>query len=144
MFPTLLTIHSITRWLLLFVILAGILRAWMGLRGNRPWSSLENRLELAATMIMDVQLLTGLLLYFVFSPITNQIWTDLMQAFSLPAFQFFGVFHPLFMIAAAVALHVMRRKNKTSATDRQKHRLNAMGYILSLLLIMLAIPWFEI
>jgi hypothetical protein len=144
MYPALLTIHSIIRWVMLLVLLAGILRAWMGLRGNRPWSALENRLELAATIIMDLQLLIGLLLYFIFSPITNQIWTNLMEAFSLPAFQFFGVFHPLFMIAAAVALHVMRRKNKTSATDRQKHRLDAAFYVLSLLLIMLAIPWFEI
>jgi hypothetical protein len=116
----------------------------MGLRGKRGWSAMENRLELAATIIGDVQLLTGLLLYFVFSPITNQLWTNLMEAFSLPAFQFFGLFHPAFMIASVVVLHIMRRKNKLEKPDLQKHRTNTLFYVISFLLIMLAIPWFEI
>ena len=71
MYSLVLTLHSVVRWAIVIVGVVAVVRAWMGWRGNKPWAQLDDRLGLGFTSVMDLNLLLGLLLYFVLSPITT-------------------------------------------------------------------------
>jgi uncharacterized membrane protein len=139
MLDTLLTFHNITRWL---VVIAGVLviaRAITGLRG-RPWSQPDDRAGMLYTIALDVQLLLGLILFFV-SPITTRALQDFGAAMQNSQMRFFSVEHSLVMLIAVVVAHVARSLSKKAPTDPQKFRRALIGFGLSFVLLLAAIPW---
>jgi hypothetical protein len=90
---------------------------------------------------VDVQLLLGLLLYFVFSPLTTVALKDFGAAMSNPVQRFFAVDHVVAMVIAVVLAHVGRALSRRAADAQGKHRLAAILYGLAVLAIVLAIPW---
>lgn len=141
MYLILLSIHSVIRWIFLAGLILLLLKSWAGWRGKRAWGAFDNRLGMALTIVADVQLLTGALLYLIFSPVTNGIWANFYKVLYSPSFQFFGIFHFLMMMAAVFLLHWMRRQTKSTASDQGKYRWAFLSTALALLLVILAIPW---
>lgn len=54
-----LTLHSIFRWLTIIVAVAGLIKFAIGWFGKKPYDDTANRLRVAYTSLMDVQLLLG-------------------------------------------------------------------------------------
>ena len=79
MYTVVLGLHNITRWIVLIIGIAAIVRAALGWLGKKEWTALDNKLGLYFTMSMDIQILLGLLLYVVFSPITTAAFSDLAR-----------------------------------------------------------------
>ena len=143
MYPILLGLHNITRWLVLIVGILAIVRAFMGWSGKRPWTGLDNSAGLFFTISMDVQLLLGLLLYGVFSPITTGAFADFGAAMSNPDARFWLVEHIFMMVLAVILAHVRRSLAKKAPTDVAKHKRAAIFFTLALIVVLAGIPWFR-
>ena len=92
-------------------------------------------------MVLDTQLLLGLLLYFVVSPSMKAILDNFGGAMKDPALRFWAVEHTTTMFAAIAVAHVGRvlaRKATSSASKRTK-LLVCFG--LTTLLIIAGMPW---
>lgn len=140
MYDILLPLHSIVRWLaLLGAILAAGAAIW-GWLGRREWKPLDDRLGLVFTISLDVQLLLGILLYFV-SPLVQSALADFGEAMSSTPLRFYAVEHAFLMIVAVVLAHVGRALAKRAEDARAKHQRAAIFFTLALLAILIAIPW---
>jgi len=131
-----LHLHSFWRWVLLVVGLAAVIKALIGWLGNRPFEHLDDQLGMIFTIVLDIQVLLGLINW------VGQGWAALIpQAMSNSALRFFAVEHPLIMLLALVVAHVGRVRSRRGETALSQHRAAAIFYALSLLLIISAIPW---
>ena len=138
-----LILHNITRWLVLIVALVVIIRSLIGWFGKRDWADTDDKLGMAYTSVMDLQLLLGLLLYFIFSPVTKGAFSNIGAAMSNSDVRFFLVEHLLVMLIAIILAHIGRSRTKKVETSHSKYKNAAIFYGISFLLVLAAIPWFR-
>jgi hypothetical protein len=139
MYTTVLAVHSWIRWIALIAAMGTTLAALRG-RVAGP-DSLADRWGMIAMMVLDLQLLLGLLLYFVVSPNMKAILDNFGGAMKDPALRFWAVEHTSAMFAAIALAHVGRvlaRKAMSTATKRTR-LLICFG--LTTVLIILGMPW---
>ncbi|MBX7234631.1 MAG: hypothetical protein K1X65_09625 [Caldilineales bacterium] len=141
MYDFLLTLHSLLRWVVVIAAVLAVVRGFLGWSGKRPWSGLDDRLGLIFTISLDVQVLLGLLLYFVLSPITRAALSNLSAAMSNDVTRFFLAEHFPLMLIAVVLAHIGRSRARKAADNQKKFRQTAIWFGIALLLILAAIPW---
>ncbi len=133
-------LHNLTRWL---VVLAGLLALFTMLSGlsGRKFGPGDRRAGLIYTIVLDVQLLLGLLLFFV-SPYIQAGMQNMGSAMSDSTLRFFMVEHTLMMVLAVVAGHIgSAMGKKADLPDRTRFLRAAIFYAISLALIAFATPW---
>jgi hypothetical protein len=140
-YTILLTLHNILRWIVLIAGIAASGLALIGWLGNRPWTSLDDRLGLLYTVSFDVQVLLGLILYLFVSPITTESFSDFGGAMGNDLARFYLIEHIAVMIIALVLAHVGRALSRRAEGDRKKHQRAAIFYTLSLVAVLALIPW---
>lgn len=136
----LITLHNISRWLVLVFGIWAAVRAFSGWRGSREWTKSDDRAGMLFTMMLDLQLLLGLSLYFT-SPFMAPILKNFGAAMGNSGARFFAVEHLGAMLLAIIVAHVGRSLSKKAATDTAKHKRAAVAFTLALVLILAAIPW---
>ena len=137
---TVLVLHNILRWAVLFFGVWTLINALTGVMSKRAYSANDNRSNLFFMICCDIQLLAGLALYFV-NP-----WFDMLKSkggavMKDTAIRFFTVEHASMMILAWILVHVGRTSVKKASTDAAKHKKMLLFFGLALLLILAAIPW---
>ena len=130
MYSILLIVHSWLRWA---ALAAGIFAAVRGGSGNQAGGKWY-------TILLDTQMLLGLLLYFVLSPITAAALDDFGAAMKAPQLRFFAVEHVFGMLIAIALAHVGRGKVKKAPIER-RGRIAMIFYGLSLIALLASIPW---
>lgn len=141
MYTGFLHLHNTLRWLLLIVIVVTLVKYLIGWFGSKPWSKTDNLLGVVFTSLMDIQLLTGLALYFFLSPVTKLALSDFGAAMKDSALRFYAVEHILMMVVAVVLVHVGRAKSKKAKADQAKFKLASIFFLIALVVIWAAIPW---
>src|SRR6478672_13610737 len=101
-----LTLHSWLRWLVLVMGLIAVLRAVTGTIRRRPWTPGDDRAGFFFTMLLDLQVLIGLLLYAWLSPVTREALRDIGAAMKSNGLRFFAVEHVFGMIIALALAHI--------------------------------------
>lgn len=130
MYSILLIVHSWLRWA---VLAAGIFAAFRGGSDNQAGGKWY-------TILLDTQMLLGLLLYFVLSPITAAALDDFGTAMKAPQLRFFAVEHVFGTLIAIALAHVGRGKVKKAPIERRA-RIAMIFYGLSLIALLASIPW---
>lgn len=141
MYPVFLIAHNWLRWA---VVIAGVLIVAFSLIGwlrKHPWGKRERIWGLIFTSAMDLQLLVGALLYFVFSPLTTSAFSNFAAAMQNAAQRFFVVEHGFVMLLAVIFAHLGSVLSKKAADDAGKFRRSAIWYSLALLFVLAMIPW---
>jgi len=139
MYTTVLALHSWIRWIALIAAVGTTLAA---LRGKVAGAnSLADRWGMVAMMVLDTQMLLGLLLYFVISPNTKAIMENFGAAMKDPALRFWAVEHTVTMFAAIAAAHVGRVLARKAASDAAKRTRLLICFGLATVLIILGMPW---
>jgi len=141
MYTGFLHLHDTLRWLVLLSLLTTVVKYLAGWLGNQPWKKTDNLLSIILTALMDVQLLTGLVLYFFLSPVTKLAMSDFGAAMKNADLRFYAVEHFAMMLIAVVLVHIGRAKSKKVKTDRGKFRIATIFYLLALAILLYAIPW---
>ena len=106
MYPLVLAIHNILRWVVLIVLILAFVNALLGWIQKRSWNSLDRKLGTFAGIGVDIQLLLGLLLYFVFSPITTSSFANFGAAMGASDRRFFLVEHSSLMLLSLIFVHL--------------------------------------
>lgn len=141
MYPGLLQLHNILRWIIIVIALITLLKYFMGWFSQQNWRKTDNILGITFTSLMDLQLLIGLLLYFIFSPITETAFQDFGAAMENSDLRFYAVEHASIMLLAVVLVHIGRARSKKAKNSKAKFRNALIFFGLAYLLIMLGIPW---
>ena len=136
-----LMLHNIVRWVALALLVVVVVRAFIGWFGKRDWSETDRKLGLFTTIAIDIQLLLGLLLYFVFSPITKFALQDFGAAMGDAVMRFYALEHVFYMVLAIVFAHLGSALPKRAETSNAKYKRAAIFFALALVLILLGIPW---
>ena len=130
MYPLLLLVHSWGRWAVLVAGLAAVVRGGSRTGTAGKWF----------TILLDIQLLLGLLLYFAFSPITRAALGDFGGAMKVSQVRFFAVEHVFGMLVALALAHIGRARIAKASPGRRP-RLAAIFYGLAMVAILASIPW---
>ena len=139
MYTTVLAIHSWVRWVALIAAVGTTLAAVRG-KVAGP-SSLADRWGMVAMTALDIQLLLGLLLYFVVSPNMKAILDNFGGAMKDPALRFWAVEHTASMFGAIALAHVGRVLARKAASPAAKRTRLLVCFGLATLLIILGMPW---
>ena len=139
---TIILIHSALRWVLLGVAIYAIVRAFKGMTTSSYYTVADDKAGLFLTIVCDIQLLLGLVLYFMGDKAFKMIQGNDMGFVMKNAFaRFFAVEHILMMIIAIVIIHVGRARTKKGISDQSKHKAAFWFFLVGLLLILASIPW---
>lgn len=141
MYNTVKLIHSYWAYLVLAVlIIASINAIFKSLRG-KEYEAKDFRISLFTLIISHIQLLIGLLLYFV-SP-RLEFFSELgMGGVMKDAVnRLYLVEHPLINIIAVVLITIGYSKHKKKLTSQSKLKMIAIFYTIALVLFLSRIPW---
>ena len=139
MYTTLLVLHSWIRWIALVAVVGTTLAA---IRGKVSGSdSLADRWGMVAMTALDLQLLLGLLLYFVVSPNMRTILDNFGAAMKDPGLRFWAVEHTSSMFAAIALAHVGRVLARKAPTPAAKRTRLLVCFGVATVLIVLGMPW---
>jgi heme A synthase len=141
MYELTLIAHNLMRWVVLALAVFALVRIYMGLFGKKEWTDTDRKALSFYSIGMDIQLLLGLLLYFVVSPFMANIRSNFGGAMSDSSLRFFAVEHLLMMVVAVVLAHVAVVMAKRANLSSSKFRQGAIWLTLSVLAVLVSIPW---
>ena len=136
-----LVVPSLLRWVVLAAGLVAFGRAVAGMRRPRAWTAGDDRAGQLFVGMLDLQLLIGIALYLVFSPITRAAFQDFGAAMGSPILRFWAVEHLLGMVIAVVLAHVGRVRVRKTTDPVRRHKLAAIFFGLALAAMLATIPW---
>ena len=142
LYPPLLALHGWLRWVVLAAALAAIFVAFAGWGGDKPIGRLR-LFTIIFVIAIDLELLLGLVLFFWLSPATHVAFADFAAAMKYNEPRFFTVEHTTTMLLAVICAHVGAALSRKGRTDRMKFRGAALGYSISLVLMLAGIPWWR-
>lgn len=140
-YSLLLFAHSWLRWLVVALAVATVGRAVRGWVGRRSWSPLDDRLGRFFVIGLDGQVLLGVVLSLLVSPITTGAFHVPATIMTNAALRFWVVEHPFAMLAALALAHVGRARIRRATEAPARHRLAAVFFGLALFLLLVGIPW---
>ena len=141
MYDAALVLHSLLRWVVLLLGLLAIARAISGRAGRRPWTGADERAGRFFTSALDLQMLIGLILYFVLSPITGAGIRDIGAAMKNDGLRFWTVEHLIGMVIGITLAHIGRGRISKTTDAARRHRTALVFFTLALIVILLSIPW---
>ena len=133
--------HHYMSWLVLAAILVTLYRSWSGFLGKKSYTEADNRSGLVTSILTDIQVLVGIVLYVFLSPLTKAAFADFGAAMGNSMLRFYAVEHILVMISALALIHIGRSKAKKARNDVTKHKHTAIFTTIALVLILSRIPW---
>lgn len=139
MYPGLLHTHSGLAYLVLAALIIVIFWALFGSLTGREFTERDRKLALVAFILSHVQLLVGLILYFV-SPLGLQLLTG-GGAMSDPVARLTALEHPVINIVAIVLITIGYSRGKKLTESRAKFRSIYMLYAIGLILLLSRLPW---
>lgn len=143
MYPFVLGVHNIFRWVVLIAGILAVGRALMGWFGKKEWTKQDRLLGVVFTSSVDIQLLFGILLYFVLSPITKGAISDFGSAMGISGIRFFAIEHVFYMVLALIFAHLGSTLPKKVDDSLSKHKRAAIWFSLALLLVLAGTPWWR-
>lgn len=128
--------HSGWAYLALLLLVIAVVNALIGMTSKREFTSKDRKIALAGLIGAHVQLLVGLILYFV-SPLGSASLGNMKDA----AVRLTSLEHPLINIIAIALITIGWSKHKKAMTSEAKFKSITMFYGIGLLLILIRIPW---
>ena len=136
MYETIKSVHSILAYAALGLLVLASINAIFGLTSKKLFTDKDLRLSLFTLIICHIQLLVGLILYFV-SPLGSAQLGNMKDA----AMRLTSLEHPLINIIALVLITIGWSKHKKEESNNGKFKKIAVFYTLGLILILSRLPW---
>lgn len=133
-----LAIHNIFRWLILLFALLTLVKGFGGMGGKKAFTAGDKRSAMFLMICCDIQLLLGLILYFVNG------WFGLLTsgtATSNDSNRFFSIDHAFGMIIAIVLVHIGYSATKKNIPDASKYKRMFWFTLIAVIVILGTIPW---
>ena len=141
MYETIQMLHSYLAYVALAILFLAVANAITGLISNRMFTMGKDlRLSLFALILCHIQLLVGLVLYFVSPSGLSAIQEFGMGGLTSEA-RLLAVEHPFVNILAIVSITIGWSRHKKFVEGDKKFKSIAIFYGIGLLLILSRIPW---
>ncbi|MGX7667717.1 hypothetical protein [Flavobacterium pedocola] len=127
--------HSGVAYLALTVLLLAVINAFIGYGSKKVFTDKDRKISLFALIFCHLQLVLGLVLYFV-SPVGFNLLGNMETQARLTSLE-----HPLVNILAIALITVGWSKHKKETTDLGKFKKIAFLYTAGLLFLISRIPW---
>lgn len=128
--------HSYIAFVALLVLAIASINAIIGMTSKKEFKDSDRKISLFGLIFTHIQLLVGILLYFV---------SPMVQSFSVAmkdsTLRLYALEHPLINIIAVILITVGFSKHKKATTSNAKFKSIAIMYSLGLILILSRIPW---
>ena len=128
--------HSGWAYLALLMLVLAVVNAFVGMNSKKEFTPKDRKISMFGLIGIHVQLLIGLILYFV-SPLGSASLGNMKDA----AIRLTSMEHPLINIIGIVLITVGWSKHKKSTTSNAKFNTITVFYGIGLLLILSRIPW---
>lgn len=139
MYQTVQSLHSTLAYIALAVLVFAVINAIYGLLNKKLFASKDLRLSLFALIFCHIQLLIGLILYFISEKGMKAF--EIEGAMKNAGLRLTMLEHPLINIIAIVLITMGWSKHKKQESQNGKFKKIAVFYTLGLLLILSRIPW---
>jgi len=128
--------HSGWAYLALLLLVIAALNSVLGMVSKKEFSSKDRTMALLGLIFSHVQLLVGLVLYFI-SPLGKAGLSEMSNA----AIRLTALEHPLINIIAIIFITIGWSKHKKVTSSEAKFKTISIFYGIGLLLILARIPW---
>lgn len=140
MYNFFLQFHSGLRWLVLIVVVFSVIKSLIGLFSGSEYSRVDKIAAISFSMLMRVQFIVGIVLYFFLSPYTSRFTFNMGD----PTERFWSVEHILLMFFAIGAAEMGNSISRKSDDAQVKFKFQSILFGISLVLLLLGIPWSRI
>ena len=128
--------HSGWAYLALLLLLIAVVNSVIGLTSKKEFTPKDRKIALFGLIGTHVQLLVGLILYFV-----SPLGFESLGNMSDKALRLTSLEHPLINLIAIALITIGWVKHKKLTTSESKFKTFSIYYSLGLLLILSRIPW---
>ena len=128
--------HSVLRWIILLLLVYTFISAVIKRISAQKFSDTEKKASLMSMAALHIQLLLGLILYFISPKVVFAA-----SSMSNRLIRFFMVEHVIIMLLAITLATVGYTQMKKASSDSLKRKRIIIFYGIALLLILLGIPW---
>jgi len=142
MYRAIQIVHSYWAYLVVLVVTLATINALIGLFRKREYTPKDFRISLFALIVTHIQLLIGIVVFFV-SPLV--VWFsgthkvgEIMKDATL---RLYNVEHPMVMILTIVFITMGYSKHKKKLTSAPKLKTLAIFYSIAWVLMLSRIPW---
>lgn len=136
MYTILQKFHSGWAYIALLVLIVAVINAVIGMSSKKEFTAKDRKIALFGLIGIHVQLLIGLILYFV-----SPLGLDSFGQMSDKALRLTSLEHPLINVIAITLITIGWSKHKKAATSESKFKSFTIFYGLGLVLILSRIPW---
>lgn len=134
MYNGLLITHSYLRYIVLILLIVVIITSLLGVVNKKPYSNTDNKLSLFLFISTHLQLLLGLILFFI-SPAVQFSG----EAMKDPTTRYWLVEHNTAMIIAIVFITLARTTSKKMTNSEARHKRMLIFNLIALAIIIAAI-----
>ena len=128
----LLYAHSVLRWLVVGFLVIAIIKSLNGWFGKAAYAKSDNIIALVLLTFTHLQLIAGLILYFI------KGWNTQISNMADPIARFWGMEHGLTMLITITLITVGRIKSKKATESIAKYKKGVIFYSIALVLILWA------
>jgi len=126
----------------LLIVLLATFNALAGFFSKREYGAKDFRISLFALIVSHLQLLIGLILYFIsdlgLKNIQNLGMGEVMKN---ATYRLYAVEHPFVMILTVVLITIGYSKHKKKLLSHKKFKTLSIFYTIALILMLSRIPW---
>ena len=140
MYNVVKNLHSYWAYLVVIILIIAVANALVKAFGDKEYEAKDFRISLFTLIVSHIQLLIGLVLYFV-SPrfeLGGELGSEVMKN---ALARLYLVEHPLVNIIAVALITIGYSKHKKKLTSKFKLKTLAIYYTLALVLLLSRIPW---
>ena len=141
MYDTVKILHSYWAYLVLLVLVLATFNALIKFFGKKEFHPKDFRISLFALIVSHIQLLIGLLLYFVSPRLSLFSELGMGEVMKDTVNRLYLIEHPLINIVAVVLITIGYSKHKKKLTSTPKFKMLAIFYSIALVLFLSRIPW---
>ncbi len=128
--------HSGWAYLALLILVVAVVNALIGKFSRKEFTAKDRKIALFALIAIHIQLLVGLVLYFV-----SPLGFDKLGEMSDKVLRLTSLEHPLINIIAIALITIGWSKHKKLTSSDSKFKTFSIFYGIGLLLILSRIPW---
>ena len=140
MYETVKALHSYWAYLVLIVLVIAAFSAIIKTIGDKEYGPNDFRKSLFTLIVSHIQLLIGLVLYFVSPNGFNNLIANGVSGLD-DDFRLLAVDHPFVGILAVALITIGYSKHKKKLTSKGKLKSIAIFYSVALIFILSRIPW---
>lgn len=141
MYNTIQTLHSYWAYIVLLVLLLATLNALYKTFADKEYEAKDFRISLFTLIVSHIQLLIGLVLYFVSPRLSLFSESGMGEIMKDSVNRLYLIEHPLINIIAVALITIGYSKHKKKLTSPSKLKVIAIFYTIALVLFLSRIPW---